>query len=217
MKLAQPADLLAIAACHMKAFPESITSLLGKSVVADMFKWYLSAPNKFLVWVEENGKCIGYCGGVVLDGTDAYGSASGMTQFGMQAGMKRLLLKPWLLFHPEIRKRYPFMLTNIKRKVKRLFSSTTATTVKPIERTVAPSELKSGLVVIGVDPNYQGKGLGSLLQHDFEQRSKQLGAIKMELSVRQNNQQAITSYERNGWSISGTEGPSYNMVKLITP
>jgi ribosomal protein S18 acetylase RimI-like enzyme len=212
IKEAQQTDLAKIAACHMHAFPESVTTLLGKTVVADMFKWYLSAQNKFLVWIEEGEECIGYCGGVVMDGSDAFGSASGMTQFGMQAGMKRLLLKPWLLFHPEIRKRLPFIVTNLKRKLKRLFKKNQP---KPIVVKQPTDEIKSGLVVIGVHPKQHGKGLGSLLQQAFEEKSKVMGAGKMELSVRKNNQKAIRSYERNGWQITGSEGPSYLMAKTI--
>jgi hypothetical protein len=67
-------DLFKIANCHIAAFPKSVTSLLGQKVVSSMLQWYLSAPNKFLFYVEENGLVTGYCGGFVMDGSDAFGS-----------------------------------------------------------------------------------------------------------------------------------------------
>ncbi|MBK8702928.1 MAG: GNAT family N-acetyltransferase [Saprospiraceae bacterium] len=44
---------------------------------------------------------------------------------------------------------------------------------KSYSRTVVKSysPLSAGLVVIGVDPGYQGKGLGSLLLQEFERRA----------------------------------------------
>src|SRR6478609_5964080 len=119
LKPATANDLPLIAQCHIAAFPTSVTSLFGVPFVSGMLGWYLSAPNKFLFWIEENGTCIGYCGGLILDGTDAYGSASGMTQFGFGAAVKIILRKPWLFFHPEIRARYPFIITNLKRRLKK--------------------------------------------------------------------------------------------------
>lgn len=206
------ADLTKIAKCHQAAFPESLTSEIGTDFVTNMFKWYLSGSNKFLFWVEKDKVCVGYCGGYIIDGSDAYGASSGMTQFGFNSAIKALLVRPWLIFHPEIRKRLPFIVTNLKRKLKRLFKKSQP---KPIVVRQPINEIKSGLVVIGVHPQQHGKGLGSLLQQAFEERSKAMGAGKMELSVRKNNQKAIRSYERNGWQITGSEGPSYLMAKTI--
>lgn len=214
IKTATTADLSQIAACHVEAFPDSVTSLLGTSVVQGMLQWYLSAPNKFLFWIEASGKCIGYCGGLVIDGTDAYGSASGMSQFGFAHAVKAFLRKPWLLLHPEIRSRYPFILTNISRKLKSLISSPEHTPHTP--QTETPSEVLAGLVVIGVTPAYHKKGIGSLLQQEFERIAKQKGAVQMQLSVRKNNQQAIDSYRRNGWEIALDQGVSFGMKKSLS-
>jgi ribosomal protein S18 acetylase RimI-like enzyme len=214
IQTATHADLHAIAICHQEAFPDSVTSLLGTSFVSGMLEWYLSAPNKFLFWIEENGKCIGYCGGFVNDGSDAYGSASGMSQFGFNAAFKVMLRKPWLFFHPEIRARYPFILTNLKRKIKKGFRIAEKTS-PPKPTTVQPTEKIAGLVVIGVSSSARKKGIGTILQQEFERRAKQHGATGMRLSVRVENANAIASYKRNGWMISEDQGISYLMTKKI--
>jgi ribosomal protein S18 acetylase RimI-like enzyme len=207
-------DLTQIAICHREAFPNSVTSLFGIPFISQMLGWYLSAPNKFLFWMEEDAKCIGYCGGYIMDGSDGHGSATGMTQFGFNAAFKIMLRKPWLFFHPEIRGRYPFIVSNIKRKFKKTIGikeNINPTTSKSKER----NELTAGLVVIGVSPALHKKGIGSLLQQEFERRAKQSGATRMELSVRIENAGAISSYKRNGWTIEEDQGISYLMTKNI--
>lgn len=206
-------DLHKIADCHIEAFPDSVTSLFGIPFVSQMLGWYLSAPNKFLFWMEENNQCIGYCGGLILDGSDAYGSASGMTQFGFNAAFKIMLRKPWLFFHPEIRSRYPFIFRNVKHKLLKLFGI--AEKPKPVTEVKKTTELTAGLVVIGVRKNLRKKGIGSLLQEEFERRAKQHNATLMQLSVRIENQQAIASYKRNGWLITEDQKISFLMTKHI--
>lgn len=204
-------DLYKIAKCHIAAFPKSVTSLLGEKVVASMLQWYLSAPNKFLFYVEENGIVTGYCGGFVMDGSDAYGSGSGMTQFGFNKAAGAFARKPWLLLHPEVRKKYSFILTNILRKLGLKKDKPMAISVPKIKN----EPLTAGLVVIGVVPNLQQKGLGSLLQKEFERKAIEMGAKKLSLSVRKQNDKAIKSYTRNGYSISDENETSFIMTKLL--
>lgn len=204
-------DLYKIAKCHISAFPKSVTSLLGEKVVASMLQWYLSAPNKFLFYVEENGKVTGYCGGFLMDGSDAYGSGSGMTQFGFNQAASAFALRPWLLFHSEVRNKYKFILINVARKLG-------LKNEKPLA--IAQSKpqnepLTAGLVVIGVIPNIQQKGLGTLLQQEFERKAFEMSAKRLFLSVRKTNEKAIKSYMRNGYQICNNEGSTFQMIKEL--
>jgi ribosomal protein S18 acetylase RimI-like enzyme len=204
-------DLYKIAKCHIAAFPKSVTSLLGEKVVASMLQWYLSAPNKFLFYVEENGKVTGYCGGFLMDGSDAYGSGSGMTQFGFNQAAGAFALKPWLLLHPEVRNKYKFILTNVARKLGLKKEQPMAVTQpKPKNE-----PLTAGLVVIGVVPNLQQKGLGTLLQQEFERKAIEMGAKRLSLSVRKQNEKAIRSYTRNGYVKRDENETSFIMVKEL--
>jgi ribosomal protein S18 acetylase RimI-like enzyme len=216
-KIATFQDLPLIAQCHIAAFPNSVTSLFGVPFVAHMFEWYLSAPNKFLFWIEEDGKCIGYCGGFAMDGSDAYGSASGMTQFGFGAAVKIMIRKPWLFFHPEIRARYPFIITNVKRRLKKIIGiHEKPASPPPISNPSTPSGITAGLVVIGVLPSLHKKGIGSILQQEFERIAQSKGATNMQLSVRIENSQAISSYQRNGWTIVEDQRIAYLMTKEVS-
>ncbi len=208
-------DLKAIAACHIAAFPNSFTSKLGINFVSNMMRWYLSGKNKVIFWINEDGKCIGYCGGYVMDGSDAYGATSGMTQFGFNSAVIALMLRPWLLFHPELLSKYKFIWTNILRKLK-LKKSTKTGIIAPPHQLNPEKKLQAGLVVIGVMPSLHKKGIGSLLIKEFENRTYAMGARFFSLSVRQENAKAIQSYERNGWKITVEEGKvSYIMTKTI--
>jgi len=206
-------DLNSIAKCHLSAFRQSVATLLGLSFTKKMLQWYLSAPNKFLFWIEENDECIGYCGGYLMDGSDAHGSASGMTQFGFVTAVKLMLRKPWLIFHPEIRARYPFIIRNIKTYFKP--KATTPKLEFSNKKNHKNMTLIAGLVVIGVKPSLHKKGIGSALQQEFESRAKSMGAQQLQLSVRKKNTSAIASYERNGWQIESEGSISYVMNKII--
>lgn len=204
-------DLNKISKCHIAAFPKSISSELGEKVVASMLQWYLSSPNKFLFYIEEEGIVIGYCGGVLNDGSDSYGSSSGMTQFGFKDAALSFMRKPWLLFHPEVRSKYPFIITNILRKIGLRKDS-------PRKKIISNSEQKfitAGLVVIGVRPHFQGKGLGSLLLQEFERKAIEMGAERLALTVRKENESAIISYLRNGYLKSLEKENSLQMTKNL--
>jgi ribosomal protein S18 acetylase RimI-like enzyme len=211
IKYAIVQDLNKIAKCHIAAFPKSVTSLLGDKVVASMLQWYVSAPNKFLFYIEENKTVIGYCGGFIIDGSDTYGSGSGMTQFGFNQAAVSFARKPWLLFHPEVRKKYAFIFTNVFRKLGlKKEQPMTISTAK-----IKNQPLTAGLVVIGVIPSLQQKGLGTLLQQEFERKAQELGAKRLSLSVRKQNDKAIKSYIRNGYHKSDEIDTSYIMTKDI--
>jgi ribosomal protein S18 acetylase RimI-like enzyme len=73
--------------------------------------------------------------------------------------------------------------------------------------------LTAGLVVIGVVPNLQQKGLGTLLQQEFERKAIEMGAKRLSLSVRKQNEKAIRSYKRNGYVKRDENETSFIMVK----
>lgn len=205
---AQAIDRPDIGVCHMLSFPDSLTTRLGKRTVVDMLMWYLSAPNKFLFFIKEGDSVIGYCGGYLKDGSDQYGSGSGMTQFGFKSAAIALVSKPWLLLHPEVVKKYGFILKNIARKTGLYKEQTTTASTNNSEELAS-----AGLVVIGVHPQWQGKGISTLLQQEFERKALELGAKRLYLTVKKNNERALNSYYRNGYVISKEDTTSFQMVK----
>lgn len=206
--------LPALARCHRAAFPHSLATALGQPYVAHMLSWYLSSDKTFIFHIEdEKGNCVGYCGGIISDGTLGTGSASGMAQYTFKQAVWAFLTHPWVLFHPEVRAKWPLLWKNILMKLglrKRVHFT-------PEQKAKMAREPQVGLVVIGVDPAYQGKGYGSILLKEFERRAvEEYGIRKLQLSVRADNAQAIRAYERNGWVRGEERNGSLRMVKVVS-
>lgn len=207
----QRSDLGKIAVCHKSAFPNSLSSKMGINYLKKMIEWYITDDTRLLFHIEDNGKCIGYCGGMVNDGTQATGSASGMIQFSFNDAIKAILVRPWLLFNKELSSKYSLVYKNIKMRLKKE-SSAKKNDERKNSKTTEPS---LGLVVIGVSEEYRGKGYGSVLLNEFEKRAMEKKFRIMHLTVRNDNLAAIKAYERNGWIRSKLEGHSLEMYKKI--
>lgn len=206
----QLSHLPMMANCHRKAFPKALSSAMGQYYVEKMLEWYLADPNAFAFCLEEKGTCIGYCGGIVVNGSVAVGSASGMIQYSFRAAVLALLVRPWLFFHTEFLKKYRLVLKNVWRRLRASFGM-------PIPRTAPRNQIPPhvGLVVIGVDPAFQKQGYGSVLLLEFERQSVARGFKHIILTVRSDNEKAIRSYERNGWQRTKAEDNSTTMEKRL--
>lgn len=206
---AQEKDLVEIAKCHQKTFPDALTSKMGVHYLSRIFSWYLSTDKAFLFFLKENDQVVGYAGGMLVDGTLAHGSASSLTQHTFNDAIKALMFRPWLLLHRDFVSRYALFTRNIVRRLRNEFRKT------EVRSAVAPKEPHVGLVVIGVDPLFQGKGFGSTLLQEFERQTLQYGFKRMTLTVNTNNIKAIRSYSRNGWIATKVEGKSTQMEKRL--
>ncbi|HMQ67502.1 MAG TPA: GNAT family N-acetyltransferase [Ignavibacteria bacterium] len=205
-------DLPKLAECHRSAFPDSLSSRMGKKYLEEMIAWYLSDSSKILFHAEVDGRCIGYCGGMILDGTQPTGSASGMMQYSFNSAVKAIMLRPWLLVHKEFLNKYKLIYKNIKRKFSGKKKQSEA--LKKKKKKELP-EKEMGLVVIGVSSDYHGKGIGSVLLQEFENKTKSMDIKKMGLAVRRENEKALKSYQRNGWEISKEHPGYFEMTKRI--
>jgi len=201
-------DIYKVALCYRKAFPKSLASAFGTSYVVQMLTWFLSTDHNFLFHLEEEGQgtVIGFCGGLINDGVHPRGSASEMIQYAFLEGIRSLVKKPWLIFHREMRSKYGLAFKNLRKKI-----------VSPPLKNYVPGTVQPfcGLVVIGVNPDFQNRGVGNNLLLEFEMRSKAIGMPRMKLSVKSDNTQAIRSYEKNGWKKGELRGSSLSMFKNI--
>lgn len=199
-----------IAACHQKAFQKSLSSAMGKTYLFKMLEWYLVAPHAFIFHIEKEGKCIAYCGGLVSDGSQPVGAASGMLQHSFNAALWAYFRRPWLLLHPETKNKYTYIWKNILYKLKIRKPSRPEAEQKKMK-----AEPLGGLVVIGVDPDCQGKGFGQSLLQEFERRALLLKVYKLQLTVKTYNAKAIRAYEYGGWKRDKIEGNSLVMYKYL--
>ncbi len=206
-------DLLLLSICHKLSFPNALASALGKRYVGKMLSWYLSTSKAFIFHiVNEDGRCSGYCGGIIIDGTLGTGSASGMAQHTFWSAIWAFVTHPWVLFHPEVIAKWPVIKKNILVR----FGLKKKNHFTQVQQEKMSKEPKVGLVVIGVDPQYHGKGYGTLLLKEFERKAVyEFGIKNLQLSVMTNNSKAIKAYEKNGWQRGLQEGNSLNMFKVI--
>lgn len=209
IKIAKPEDLSLIASCHIHAFPATLSSQLGISLVRKMLSWYLDSPKRFLFYIEIGNRCVGYCGGMISDGTQIHGSASGMIQHSFKDAFRALLVRPWLWFHQDLRSRYKLILKNIYFKITRYNTPVSSRSAHPIEP-------HAGLIVIGVGPAYQGQGYASILLKEFERITREQGIVKMMLTVLTTNEQAIIAYRKSGWVVFETNPKSTLMIKNLS-
>lgn len=210
IQYAGKADLEKVAKCHQNAFPYALSSRMGLLYLTKMFDWYLSTDKTFLLHLTFGEETVGYCGGLVVDGTLKTGSASGMLQHSFREGMFTVIGRPWLLFHPEMLKKYRLIARNILMKLK--IKRPSGLAEDPSNSSIVPHV---GLVVIGVDPRFQGKGIGALLLEKFQNHAQVIGIQKLQLTVNHNNEKAIKAYIRNGWQLGEVHENSIKMTKNI--
>ncbi len=210
IETSQIADLIKIAQCHKIAFPHTLSSKMGSLFIKKMLSWYIVDQRGILFHVSENNQIIGYCGGIIIKEAGLPGAASSITQHSFKVFILSFLLRPWLIFHKENRSRFSFIKKNLFVKLGFAKKNLSADS-----RLINSFESSWGLVVIGVNPKFRGKGLGSNLLQEFERLARIDGVQKISLTVKSNNKKAIKVYENNGW-ISGSQNEdSLNMYKKL--
>lgn len=197
-----------IAVCHISCFPKSLAARLGKLYVQKTLEWFLVNPNRFLFHISDSGKVVGYCGGFVPQ-KPGDGSSSGMLQYAFKEAIRGIIKNPFLLFHAEVTKNYPFLWMNIKRKI-----TGKAKPFKPVSD-LKPFKQFVGLVVIGVHPDYRGNGLAQQLMAEFETRTREFNQNEMVLSVKKDNARAIKAYSNFGWTTREEHDKTFVMHKFI--
>jgi|SRR6185436_16434407 ribosomal protein S18 acetylase RimI-like enzyme len=74
--------------------------------------------------------------------------------------------------------------------------------VLPIER---PTRAHSGVLGLGVRAGYRGMGIGKALLGETLRRARAAGLTRIELTVRESNQEALALYQDVGFEIEGTQ------------
>jgi len=208
----QLSDLPEIVRCHKDAFPDALSSKQGTPFISKMMEWYITSDRGVLFHVcDDQGEMAGYCGGIITRKPGLLGAVSSISQYAFNDFLKSYLRKPWLLFHIENLKKFPYIVKNLLikfglRKREILVSDKENADFQPF----------MGLVVIGVKNKYHGKGYGSILLQEFERLAKEDGGIKrIQLSVKASNNKAIKSYQRNGWQVSKQDYQIKQLIKEI--
>lgn len=212
LQISKLSDLPEIVECHKDAFPDALSSKQGSAFISKMMEWYITSDRGVLFHVDdEQGEMAGYCGGIITRTPGLLGAVSSISQYAFNDFLKAYLRKPWLLFHPENLKKFPYIFKNLQIKLG---------LKKKIVQVSAKEETNfkafMGLVVIGVKNKYHGLGYGSILLQEFERLAKEDGGImRIQLSVKANNSKAIKSYLRNSWQVSYQDDQTRQLIKEL--
>jgi ribosomal protein S18 acetylase RimI-like enzyme len=198
--------------CHEDAFPDALSTKQGRKFISKMLEWYIVSNRGVLFHIYDNdNQIVGYCGGIITKEPGLLGAVSSISQYAFQDFIKSYIARPWLLFHKENLRRYPYIIKNL---LIRLGIKSKRKKVSAIEK----SEFKAfmGLVVIGVRKQHHGKGFGSLLLQEFERLAKSDKNIhKIQLTVKSTNHKAIKSYLNNGWLLTQENLISKQFSKIL--
>lgn len=176
----------AITEIHLKAFPDRAMSLLGRGAVARYYQTILN-HNRFClsIGVFDQGQLIGY-----LFGGEMGAVMNNYLRNNAVYLCTAILLRPWLIMKPIVRKNVGLAGSVLKRMVNR--------PRKPNQPSGGRRNLFTVLAV-AVDPTVQHKGAGKMLMAYAEQVSREKGYTRMNLSVDPSNTSAIKFYERLDW------------------
>lgn len=208
LRLTERSDIDAIANCHMRVFPSALASHQGSAFVSKMLEWYLESERGILLQLNVDGQPVGYCGGIKIEQPGLPGAFTSISQYAFWAFVKSTLRRPWLVFHRENIKRHRMVFRNIMIRLRLRKANTIAS-----ESDIQKFKTSWGLVVIGVDPGCQGQGIGTKLLCEFERLARAAEVDCVQLSVKPSNQQAIKSYQRNGWQEVTRSSDSVQMRK----
>ena len=203
-------DILSIAKCQAICFPDSFAVKLGLPCIEKSLQWFLVNQNRFLVHIENEGKVIGFAGGFMPQFIGD-GSKSGMLNYALKDAMKGLLIRPRLIFEPEL---WRFGLVFLKNKWKRIFKN------EMINQSIIPNDIQEyinsvALTIIAVHPDFRGQGVVDCLLSYADKIATTHQKPVLCLGVKQKNKIAFSAYSKNGWFFYKKLGDSIVMKKYL--
>ncbi len=193
-------DLIRI---HAAAFPGSMLTALGETVLRRYYEWLTSCPLVMALYIAASPiECLGFC---------AVSHGQTGNDFFRNNG---LYLLTHLLGRPEqfLRKRFWLGIVSIllrciePNRIKRMQGKGT--------RSAGRGEAR--LTVIAVHPQFWGCGVAPALLLVAEKSARDHGYEQIGLTVNRDNARAIRFYQRYGWRKAAARGiGQYSMVKQL--
>lgn len=179
------ADFNDVVEVHIKAFPKSFLTKIGKGAVLRYYRWQYFGPHEHLfIIVELDGKIVGFCVGGV-----SRGALIGFLKKNMLYLFIKLTCQFWLLFNKEFFAKFKYALKLLMRKI---FTSSE-------NQSFSKSGKSFGILAICVIPDVQGKNVAKILMIEGENEALKSGFESMHLTVASDNFRAIRFYEKLGY------------------
>ncbi len=133
-------DVGPLTTLHYKCFTEKdhIAMKFGRAFIVSAYKWFVTSPKTFVLIAKQEAELVGFT--AVSDGP--YNGP--MLRAGWREVSAAVALRPWLAFHPEL----------IQRFMRSLFARSKD----------AESDKVAHIAFTGVDPQFQGMGIGKALK-----------------------------------------------------
>lgn len=193
-------DLPVVTELHLLAFPRAALTSLGKEAVHRYYLWQFEHQHDLYATV------------ALVDGTVAGFSLAGRLRHPLSGYLRQhrryligaTLRHPLLLANPIFRDRLKLAVKKLRprRRAKR-----------------SAGDRQFGVLALAVHPDFQGWGIGQALLDDAEREARRAGALRIGLTVREDNDQAIRFYERHGWyrALDARGRWTGHMQKDLTP
>ncbi|MDH5739407.1 MAG: GNAT family N-acetyltransferase [Nitrospira sp.] len=166
---------------HLEVFHGYLNARLGRGYTRALIQWYVKQEDAIaLAAIDRNHQIIGYA----IGGPVSLAQKLSSDMFWVTA--RSIVLHPWVALDKRLWKvaQARFTPKHINGK---------------IGNRLALAEPTFSLRGIGVKSSHQGKGVGKLLLHAFEERAKILRAKSLVLWVYSDKAATRRLYERCGW------------------
>ena len=206
IKRATHADLADISQCYSACFPNSIAVALGNKTIRKALEWFLVADNRFLLYLVDDNKVVGFIGGFAPRFIGD-GGKSGMATYSISSLVPALLKRPYLLLRKDIVRYIPiFIKYHWGRRIRNN---------KTHNGTTSLYTQKVLISTIGVHPHYRKQGYGKKLLQEGELYALKYNRKELSLSVKKNNEAAISFYHKAGWNNAGSLRDSIQLDKTL--
>jgi ribosomal protein S18 acetylase RimI-like enzyme len=189
-------DIEAMVDIHMEGFAGYRSTLLGRRFAATLMRWFIATPEALAILARREGAAVGFVTGA------PFGYARQLNRHALPSAIVSLMLRPWLLVHPEV-------LKGISPKLRQLAARTPVRDTEDSPLSPAPT---FSLVGIGVASASRGLGVAAHLMEVFEGDARKKGFERLRLSVRGDNHAAIRAYEKGGWILQEAKTSGYLLV-----
>ena len=178
-------DLEAITCIHMEGFIGYRSSLLGKTVVRRLNRWFILHPDAVSFTAVSGGEVCGYVVGAPA------GFTRPLTRYALGHLMAAVLFRPVLWIEPSIWKGAVVKMLQL------------------LGVRFGPRGTSGGgrdqrhfeLVGIGVDARHRSQGIAGALMRAFEEEVARRGFSRVTASVKPANRAAQRTFEKSGWRI----------------
>ena len=195
-------DISSIVNIHMKSFPDSLFTKLGKKSIEKYYFWLFEGPhNSDKIGLFNDSRLIGFCFGGQFNG-----AVSGFVLKNISHLIISILVRPYLSFNLNLTKK-------INRLIKDIFPYSKKK--KSLQSKSIDTDHSYAILAIAVANNFQNRGLGKKLISASEDFAKKRGYKKMHLSVSSSNNKAIQFYLNSGSNILHSNSQANVLIKNI--